>query len=89
MHSLMKKFAVRTGKDRIHMITITAMRMSNDINGNPRHKIHVWSNSGTIWSPTVKGYRRSKDDSYVLKSTYNLEESMEQFVKVFEESIND
>jgi hypothetical protein len=64
------------------MITLTAIRMTNDINGCPRHKIHVWSESKTLWSPKVIGYRRSKDDSYVLKSTYDLEESMYEFVKI-------
>jgi hypothetical protein len=87
MYSHMEDYLIfRDG--RATTITLTAQRMSNDMDGNPRHKVHVWTNQ-SIWSPKVKGFRRSKDDSYVLKSTYNLTESMSHFVKLFEESINE
>jgi hypothetical protein len=70
-------------------VTVTAVRMPNDMDGNPRYKVQVWSaSSGTIWCPKVIGYRRSKDDTYVLKSVYDLNESLNNFMKVFEESIN-
>lgn len=89
MYSLKEVFPICIGEDKnATFITITAIRMANDINGNPRHKIHVWHNK-QIWSPKVKGYRRSKDDSYVLKSSFDLYESMNTFSKVFEESINE
>lgn len=68
-------------------ITITAFKMASDINGNPRYKIWVWSGS-EVWCPIVKGYRRSKDYSYVLKCVYNLSEDIERFVKELEVSVN-
>jgi hypothetical protein len=88
MHSLITKKRVNSGTME-HLITVTAIRMDNDINGNPRHKIHIWttSNNGSIWSPKVKGYKRGKDDSYVLVSTFNLDESINHFLKEFERAI--
>lgn len=83
----MKDYDILTGAYK-HTVTMTAVRMSNDINGNPRYKVQIWShNSSSIWCPTIKGFRRSKDDTYVLKSVYNLEESMDEFIKTFEESL--
>lgn len=87
--SLMKKFNVKTGST-FQPVTVTAIRMTNDINGNPRYKVQVWTDfNGTIWSPKVHGFRRSKDDTYVLKSVYNLEEEISNFMSVFEVSINE
>jgi hypothetical protein len=77
-------------------VLVTAVRMNLDINGNPRFKVQVWSClkednktivHGNIWSPTIKGYRRSKDDTYILKCCFNLEEDLNAFMKLFEETV--
>jgi hypothetical protein len=93
MYSLAKNYEVRTGTF-FRNVVVTSVRMANDIDGNPRYKTQVWlqdmlSDNATLWTPKVKGFRRTKDDSYILKSVYNLEESVREFVKVFEESVND
>jgi hypothetical protein len=91
MYSLLKEYKIN-GKTIEHTIIVTAIRINNDYYGNPRHKITVWAKhdngQGSIWSPTVKGYRRNKDDSYTLNSTYNLPVDIGLFVDKFEESIN-
>jgi hypothetical protein len=64
--------------------------MDNDINGNPRYKAHIWSDySDSLWSPKINGFRRCKDDGYVLKGNGNLVDLMDDFIKTFEVSINE
>lgn len=93
-HSLMKQYSIKRNGTLPATINATAIRMANDINGNPRHKVQIWlvgkdDKMGTVWSPTIKGYRRSKDDTYVLKCSYDLEQELNAFMKHFEECIND
>lgn len=90
MHSLLKHYPVKTSSGGRQVIA-TAIRINNDINGNPRAKVQVWTCSefASIWSPKVKGFRRSKDDTYILKSCYDLEQSLNDFMRTFEESINE
>lgn len=81
---------IKTGEFQ-RLITVTAVRMANDINGNPRYKVHVWTSSfgGNLWTPVVKGFRRTKDDGYVLKSVYDVEEDVDKFIETFQDSVNE
>jgi hypothetical protein len=42
-----------------------------------------------LWSPTIKGYKRCKDDGYVLRGFSILPDLMLEFVQAFEVSINE
>jgi hypothetical protein len=88
MYSLKKDFHIDCGEKDYSVITLTSRRMDNDINGNPRFKVHVWKGQ-SIWSPTIKGYKRCKDDGYVLRGHADLNELMQHFVQAFEVSINE
>jgi hypothetical protein len=88
MYSLIKQYHVNLGARDYSVITLTSRRMENDINGNPRYKTHVW-NTSSIWSPTIKGYKRCKDDGYVLKGHDSLPDLMLEFVKALEVSVNE
>lgn len=95
MYSLAKEYQIPTGYEDVNNLSrkviLTAVRMANDINGNPRYKAQLWVKHQAgiqhIWSPTIKGYRRSKDDTYVLKSVYNLEAEMDNFIQTLIESL--
>lgn len=71
-------------------VTITAQRIQNDINGNPRHSLQVWivrEDGGNLWSPKVKGYRLTKNECYIIQS-YNLDSDVNTFIDEFEKTIN-
>lgn len=93
-NSLIKQYWVRQYGERSAMVIATAIRMNNDINGNPRHKVQIWvvdqeQNKGSIWSPIIAGYRRTKDNTYVLKSAFDLEPDLDQFMEHFELCVNE
>lgn len=93
-YSKFKSYEVKTSESRKVDVLVTCIRFSNDINGNPRYKAQVWIvnddlETGNLWTPKVIGFKRLKDDSYMLKSVYNIDESMDNFINTFEVSINE
>lgn len=89
MYSHIDNYKIKQGETELSIV-VSARRMDNDINGNPRYKAHVWSySSKSIWSPTIKGFKRCKDDGYVLRGHDDLPDLMKDFVLAFEVTIND
>lgn len=91
--SLCIQATVKTSETHSHTVMVTAIRINNDINGNPRYHAQVWAihpdrnNEGNIWAPIVKGYRKTKDDQYILNSVYNLKEDLYRFLESFENTV--
>jgi hypothetical protein len=93
-HSKFKAYEIKTSETRKVDILVTSIRFTNDINGNSRYKTQVWIvnddlSTGSLWTPKVIGYKRLKDDSYMLKCVHNIDESMDSFVRTFEGSLNE
>lgn len=86
MSSKLMKTAIRTGETTQELITITAIRIQNDINGNQRYKLAVWVHDHQ-WTPKLKGYRTTKYGEYILHSVYNLDTQIESFIIAFETAV--
>jgi hypothetical protein len=87
-HSTIQQHTILIGTTP-HLITVTAVRTENDVNGNPQCLMQVWTtvNSGNVWYPRVKGYRERKDDMYKV-STYSLDQAISTLVERFEHALN-
>jgi hypothetical protein len=88
--------AIQVGKATYQEVIITTYRINNDVNGNPRYKLAVWTFSqtehgekyGHQWTPKVKGYKQNKEGEYILHGVYDLDTQIKSFVNAFEASVN-
>jgi hypothetical protein len=92
--SKLYKGNVKTSDVHYQEVILTAQRNGNDINGNSKYKVQVWMivkddhnmESGTLWSPVVKGYRKNKYDEYTLVSS-DLDHDVTRFIEAFEKTV--
>ena len=76
-------------------VILTAQRKGYDKNGNNKYKIQVWIikkdtsglETGYLWAPVVKGYRKNKNDEYTIVSA-NLDLDVLIFIEDFEKVVN-
>jgi hypothetical protein len=90
-YSKLVKTIVFTSKEHSRDLIVTAKRVMNDTNGNPRYLIQTWSfnndKDGALWTPQIKGYRfNEKLDGYVIQS-YNIDSDLDSFIIAFERTV--
>lgn len=97
--STLFKSSIQSSKEHTVQVIVTTQRKGYTANGIPRHTIQVWmdrcparseilntESAGKLWSPIIKGYRKNKQDQYIITS-YNIEQDIEHFLAAFEMAI--
>lgn len=90
--SALFKATIKTSEQHEHAVIVTAQQTTNTIDGNPRFKVQVWidreatAGVGNLWTPKIKGYRRTKDDAYIVES-YHIKEDINHFLRAFQDSV--